>query len=372
MMDIKRDVKNVTIVGLGLMGGSLGMALKKKLLGVKVRGVDLCLEVIQEAQAMGAIDDGTVDLGEGVTGADIIFLATPVAVMPVICRKMVPYLSQGAIVTDLGSTKTKPVACLEDILLPRAFFLGGHPMTGSEKKGLKGANEYLFENAAYILTPTVKTKVEVINTVKITLERLGTRIIFLSPEEHDRKVAAVSHLPHVLVSALVNTVGFLEEEEGGYYTLAAGGFRDTTRIAGSQSEMWCNIFLQNKQFLLPLIKQFRQVLSRYEHVIEKEEHVALRGLLEQARLQREKVPTGLKGILPRIFEFTVMVPDQPGVLAELTGLFKKDGLNISDIEIQRSREENEGTLRLGFVNQENRDQAIAILQSNGYKVMVTK
>lgn len=362
------EIKNITIVGLGLMGGSLGMALKQKVQGITVQGVDLSHGVLQEAIEMGAIDAGTVDLSEGVTDADLIFLATPVATMPVICQKAVPYLKTGAIVTDLGSTKEKLVGCLEEILSPRAFFLGGHPMAGSEKEGIQGASEYLFENAAYILTPTAKTKGQIIDAVKIILERLGARVIFLSPEEHDRKVAAVSHLPHVLASALVNTVGFLEEKEGGYYTLAAGGFRDTTRIAGSQSEMWCNIFLQNKQTLLPLVKKFREVLHEYELAIETEDDLYLRELLEQARLRREKVPTGLKGILPQIFELTVMVPDQPGVLAELTGIFKEAGLNISDIEIQRIREENEGTIRLGFVNKENRDQATKLLGKNGYIV----
>lgn len=283
------SIKKITIIGLGLMGGSLGLALKKKIAEVEVRGVDQCGELVCQAEKRGAVDYGTVNLEEGVTGADLIFLATPVSVMPLLCAEMEPYLKDGAIISDLGSVKEQLVECLEEILPARVFFLGGHPMAGSEKGGITEASADLLENAAYLLTPTARTKVQVIDSLSALLAQLGAKVILLSPLEHDRKVAAVSHLPHVLASALINTVGSLEEEEGGYFLLAAGGFRDTTRIAGSQSEMWSEILLQNKKALLPLLKDLRQVLAEYEVALEKEEQVYLRGLLEKARQRRERV-----------------------------------------------------------------------------------
>ncbi|MDD4665653.1 MAG: prephenate dehydrogenase/arogenate dehydrogenase family protein [Clostridia bacterium] len=283
------SIKKITIIGLGLMGGSLGLSLKKKIAEVEVRGVDQCGELVCQAEKRGAVDYGTVNLEEGVIGADLIFLATPVSVMPLLCAEMAPYLKDGAIVSDLGSVKEQLVECLEEILPARVFFLGGHPMAGSEKGGITEASADLLENAAYLLTPTARTKAQVIDSLSALLARLGAKVILLSPLEHDRKVAAVSHLPHVLASALINTVGSLEEEEGGYFLLAAGGFRDTTRIAGSQSEMWSEILLQNKKALLPLLKDLRQVLAEYEVALEKEEQVYLRGLLEKARQRRERV-----------------------------------------------------------------------------------
>lgn len=364
-------VKRITIIGLGLIGGSLGLALKKKLPELKVCGVDLSAEVVRMAVEIGAIDDGTVQIEQGVAAAEIIFLATPVPEMRQLCAKMVPYLAQGTIVTDMGSTKEKIVELMERSLPVGVTFLGGHPMAGSEKAGIQEAHVDLLENAVYLLTPTTKTPIEVIDMVRSILERLGARIILLSPAEHDRKVAAISHLPHFLASALVDTVGFLEEKEGGFFSLAAGGFRDTTRIAGSQSGMWCDIFLQNKRALLPLLKEFQHILAGYEAALETEDSSLLTEKLEQAKKWRESVPAGLKGILPQIFELTVMVPDQPGVLAELTGLLREEGLNISDIEIQRVREENEGTIRLGFVNKESCERANQVLQSRGYLVYKT-
>ncbi|HHY06301.1 MAG TPA: prephenate dehydrogenase/arogenate dehydrogenase family protein [Clostridia bacterium] len=282
------SINKVTIIGLGLMGGSLGMALRKKVPTIEVCGVDRQSEIVRQAEKKGSVDYGTIDLGKGVRGADLIFLATPLAVMPCLCITMQPYLKQGAIITDLGSTKEQLVKCLEEILPEGVFFLGGHPMAGSEKKGIKEARADLLENAVYILTPTTKTKVQVIDTLSTFLYRLGVRIILLSPAEHDRKIAAVSHLPHLLANALLNTVGILEEEEEGYFSLSAGGFRDTTRIADSQSEMWTEILLQNRKALMPVVKRFRSVLAEYEEALRKEDSVCLQELLEKARQRKQK------------------------------------------------------------------------------------
>jgi prephenate dehydrogenase len=362
------QVKTVTIIGLGLIGGSLGMALKKRCPEIRVKGVDINQEIVFLAEKMGAIDEGTTDMKQGVLDTGLVFLAAPVSAMPGIAREIGPFLAKGVTVTDMGSTKEDIVRTLEGLLPSGTFFLGGHPMAGSEKEGIIGASEHLMENAAYILTPTSITKPEAIQVVRAILEKIGARIIILSPHEHDRKVAAVSHLPHVIAGTLINTVGALEEKEGGYFPLAAGGFRDTTRIAASQSKMWVDILLKNDKALLPLIKSFKEMLGEVEAALEEEDEERLFQFLSGARRRREKVPTGLKGIIPQLFEFTVMVPDEPGVLAGITGALKKRGLNISDIEIQRVREENEGTIRLGFLNKEVCDEAASFLEDNGYTV----
>ena len=187
-------MKNVTIIGLGVIGGSLGKALRSRRPDLQVTGVDVSAETIVEAQERGIIHSGTTDAAHAVLAADLVFLAVPLGAMADTCRKIVPFLKKGAVVTDVGSTKNYVVKLMEDLLPPEVGFIGGHPMAGSEKWGLHGANELLFENAIYILTPTKNTNLETINTVKNIVECLGAKTIFLSPAEHDQKVAAVSHL----------------------------------------------------------------------------------------------------------------------------------------------------------------------------------
>lgn len=362
------SLKKITIIGLGLIGGSMGLALKKRLPHLEICGVDRDGEALEEALRRGAIDQACRDIGEGVREADLVFLAAPMAAMQRITWEMVPSLKQGAIVTDVGSTKANIVAMMEELLPPGVLFLGGHPMAGSEKWGIKGSNELLFENAAYILTPTPRTSIETMDTIRGLVETIGARVIILSPEDHDCKVAAVSHLPHLAASALVNTVGVLEDSDGGYFALAAGGFRDTTRIAASNSEMWCDIMLRNKEALLPLVRNFRFVLREFEEVLEDDDSSGLLNLLIGARQWREQVPTGMKGILPQIYNLTVTAPDRPGVIGELSHLLGLKRVNIIDIEIQRVREEDGGTIRLGFSTEQGRDQALEVLEENGFNV----
>lgn len=363
-----RQLKNITIIGLGLIGGSLGLALKKKLPGLVVRGIDHKPESVQTAALLGAVDTASVQMEEAISGAEVIFLATPVSEMSRLVVQMRPYLNAGTIVTDMGSTKAQIVEYMESELPQGVAFLGGHPLAGSEKAGIREAHVELLENAVYVLTPTERTTVETVEAVSGLLEQLGAKIMLLSPAEHDRKVAAISHLPHLLASALVQTVGRLEKAEGGYFPLAAGGFRDTTRIAGSQSRMWRDILLQNRQAVLPLLDEFGQVLAEYQAALSREDGGSLAELLEQAKSWREMVPSGLKGILPQFFELTVTVPDQPGVLAELTVALREKAINISDIEIRPVRDAQEGTLRLAFASKEARDRAVQVLTTKGYPV----
>jgi len=361
-------ISNITIIGLGVIGGSMGLALKKRHPDLWIRGVDVSEEIIQEALARKAIDEGGTDAAAMVKGAELVVLAAPMTAVERLCQEIAPHLSPGTIVTDTGSTKARMVQVITGSLPAGVSFVGGHPMAGSEKSGLQGASEILFENAAYILTPLPESGKEAVRTVQELVESIGARTILLSPEEHDRKVAAVSHLPHVVASALVNVVGALESSEGGYFCLAAGGFRDTTRIAASNSEMWTDILLQNKQALLPLLRGYRQCLQEFERALENQKPGVLYQLLNGARERRRKVPTGLKSILPQLFELTVVVPDVPGVIGKVAALLGSRQINISDIEIMRVREEDDGTLRLGFGQEEHRDLALRVLVENGYTV----
>lgn len=364
-------IEKVTVIGLGVIGGSLGKALKARKPHIEVCGIDLNEDIIQEAIKRKVIDWGTTEISEGVKDADLVFLAVPVASVILTGQRIKALLKPGAIVTDVGSTKEHIVKNLEQVYNPANPFVGGHPMAGSEKWGLYGANELLFENAAYVLTPTENTSFSALDKVRSIIVELGAHVILLNPIEHDQKVAAVSHLPHLLASALVNTVGELEDSQGGYFSLAAGGFRDTTRIAASQSKMWCDILQQNSNSLLPLIKSFKITLQEMEQSIKKKESDKLVNLLSLACARRESVPTGMKGILPQLFDITVTVPDKPGIISEITNHLASQEINISDIEIQLVREEDEGTIRLGFSTEKERDNALITLEHHGYNVQKT-
>ncbi len=361
-------VKEIAIVGLGVIGGSMGLAVKRFLPGIKVVGTDISPAVIEEALAAGVIDRGSKNLQEAVQEAEVVFLAVPMRAMQQVCREMASSLKTGTIVTDVGSTKAALVKVIREELPSGIKFLGGHPMAGSEQRGLKGAGELLFENAAYILTPVDGNDIAAVQTVRDIVEGIGAQVILMSPQEHDNRVAAVSHLPHVVASAMVSTVGKMEENKGGYFTLAAGGFCDSTRIAASQSEMWCNILLHNEDAILPSLKEFIESLKEYETAIANKDKVSLLKLLEQARVWREAVPTGLKGILPQLYELSVTVPDQPGVIGDISNLLGRNGINIADIEIMRVREEGGGTIRLGFAQGKYRDEAFTLMKDNGFNV----
>lgn len=360
-------IETVAVIGLGVIGGSLARSLKKRMPGLRIHGIDTSAMVVEEARKEGLIDLGSVNPCEGVREADLVFLATPMSAMTEICREIGPVLKNGAIVTDVGSTKANVVHMMESLLPPGVFYIGGHPMAGSEKRGLEGSSDILFENAAYVLTPRENTPAYVIKTMEEVAQGLGARVVFLTPEEHDQKVAAVSHLPHIVASALVNTVGSLEEKRQGYLALAAGGFRDTTRIAASQSEMWCDILLHNREALVSLLEEYISTLRQYRNALRDHEAVSLLELLEGARCWRQQVPMGMKSLIPELYELTVMVPDQPGAIAEITQLLAKGQLSIIDIEIQRVREEGEGTLRLGFTRDDWRNRAVSLLVQHGYK-----
>lgn len=359
-------VREIAIIGLGLIGGSLGKALKKRQPKIRITGMDVKTEVVETAQREGIIDTGTTSLTEKINSADLIFLAVPIQVMLDVCRDIIPFLKEGAIITDVCSIKESVAEMMEELLPPQVSFIGGHPMAGSEKWGLEGVNELLFENAAYILTPTYKTNEVTIKTVKQLVESLGARVVFLSPEEHDRKVAAVSHLPHLIASALMNTVGSLEARQEGYLALAGGGLRDTTRIAASNSEMWCNILIQNHNAVLPLLQEFNNSLVELERAIQLRSPRTLGKLLVQANVWRSQVPSGMKSILPELYEISISVPDQPGMIGEICSLLGKYAINIIDIEIQRVREGEAGAIRLGFTEDETRSKALHVLEKHGY------
>ncbi|MCL4424405.1 MAG: prephenate dehydrogenase/arogenate dehydrogenase family protein, partial [Firmicutes bacterium] len=247
------------------------------------------------------------------------------------------------------------------------FYIGGHPMTGSERSGLAGADPYLFQNSIFILTPGVRSQGQGLERAREIVTACGARAVLMTPGEHDLVVAAVSHLPYLLAVSLVNTVAGLEEQRGDVWRFAAGGFRDTTRVASGSPQMWRDISLSNRS-LLEVLNRFKGDLQRVEEMLAAANESELAGHFLRARENRKKIPTTAKGLLPKLHELVVRAEDRPGVIGEIASTLGRSGVNISDIEILRVREGEGGTIRLGFTSGEALEQAQYLLQSLGYPV----
>lgn len=280
--------RRMVIIGVGLIGGSLALLCREKGIVSEVIGVGRSEKNLQDAIALKAIDSYTFKTEDAVKGADIIVLAAPVRSIIRLAREIAPHLKAGAIVTDVGSVKG-PLTEIEDILPQGTYFVAGHPIAGKEKSGVTAAFSQLFQNSKCILTPTANTDRDAVNTVKSMWEAAGAKVLLMDPEAHDRIFAAVSHLPHVIAYALVNTLLDLENESDGIISFSAGGFRDFTRIAASHPEMWRDICLMNKDNILEMLERYERSIAKIKLLIQSDDADGLYNEFDRARQVREKL-----------------------------------------------------------------------------------
>lgn len=358
--------KKAAIIGVGLMGASLALSLKKWTEIEWVIGVDPERKNLELAQERGIIDRGYSQPHSSLEDCGYIFLAPPVDRVVPVFSSLLESLAKETIISDMGSTKREIVSQIQEILPPGISFIGGHPMTGSEKIGPQHADPFLFENAFYVLTPTERTPQEAIDSLTSLIERVGAIVITLDPVRHDHIVAAISHLPQLMATTLINTI-FSKDEDPFMCTLAAGGFKDTTRIADSNPRMWEGIFSSNREEILGYIARIREELLQWEEILTRDEGSKIVKKLEEAKKRRKNIPEREKSLLPRFFEVYVAIPDRPRILGRITTLIGEEGINISDIEILKIRERG-GALRLGFGTQKDRERALEILRKEGFKV----
>lgn len=256
----------IAIIGLGLIGGSIGLALRKAKAAQQVAGYDLARGASNQARKIGAIDQSYTVLADAVRGAELIVLATPVGAMRSLLQNMAESVLPGAVVTDVASTKVQVITWAEEFLPPSVSFVGGHPMTGKEMSGVEAADASLFQRKIYCLTPTINTRPAAIDKVSTFAEALGARVRFLEPAEHDGQVAGVSHLPFIASIALMSVV-----TEGASWgdasLLAASGFRDMTRLAAGSSEMYRDICLTNSEAITRWLDAYMRKLGELRNSI---------------------------------------------------------------------------------------------------------
>lgn len=279
-------LKKLVIFGVGLIGGSVALALKKTKTPVTIIGVGRSNESLQNALDLGVIDVATSDVTAAVKDADIILIAAPVAQTPAILNVIKPHLSVSTVITDAGSTKSDVLQCAKDILGNQFNqFVGGHPIAGAEKSGVSAATADLYMNKNVVLTPTAETAPEAIMHVKTLWQDCGANVSEMAAATHDGIFAAVSHLPHLLAFALVDDIASRPNAEQ-LFGFAASGFRDFTRIAGSHPEMWRDISLANRTALLSELDAYQQELSRLQQLLKTEDGEGLQALFERASIAR--------------------------------------------------------------------------------------
>ena len=279
-----RQFGTVAIVGVGLIGGSLGMALKSRRLAHQVIGIGRSAERLEKAVALGAIDIGMTELSQGVAEADVVVLCTTVGHILDTLQKTLEAVKPGAIVTDVGSTKGAIVTQAGGA----RFFVGGHPMAGSEQTGVEAARPTLFQEATWAFTPTEGTDLGALQTVEMLAREVGATTLTLAPEAHDAMLAVTSHLPHVLASALMRQAATVQQSLPQTQRLTAGSFADATRVAASSPEIWRDVCLTNRAAVLEALRGFRAEIDLLETAVTKNDATAIESFFADGALAKRR------------------------------------------------------------------------------------
>lgn len=359
---------NVTLLGLGLIGGSLARAWRAGPLPLTLTGHDRP-EVLAQALEAGVIDRAADTPESAVSGADIVVMALPLPALLDAIPRIAPHLSPHALVTDVGSVKAV-VQDAAQVLRPGAF-VGGHPMAGAEKGGFAHSDAFLFENAVYVLCPPPGMPTAVFThqyaTLVALVEATGARVMVLDAHRHDEIAARVSHVPQLLATALAAATGAQANDDDALLTLAAGGFRDMTRIAASPFGVWQGILDGNRAQVVSALDQVLGNLHALRDALEARDDKTVGAFFEQGALTRTRIPQRSKGFLHPLHEVNLYAVDAPGFLYRITGLLYDAGLNVKDLELLKIREGTGGMFRLGFAGAADARNAVAVLQAAGYR-----
>jgi prephenate dehydrogenase len=353
---------NISIIGLGLIGGSIAKALRNSGTDFSIRAFDKPL-VLNTAVEENVINF-KLDKIEDAKNSEIIFLCLPTDLSLKMLKQLASIISDNTIITDVCGVKgvfEKEWKSLES----KGTYIGGHPMTGKEAGGFENSDHLLFENSVYIISESGKNPNE-LNKLTSIIKLLGARVRFLDPFLHDKIIAQVSHLPQLLAVTLVNSVS--KNDNGvNYLDFAAGGFRDMTRIASGNFDIWEPVVKMNRQEIISSLKSLNSQLKELEAFIINENLNSLKELFDKARVKRDEIPKNTKGFMNPLYDVFVYVKDEPGVLSKLTTALYKNSINIKDMELLKIREGTGGTFRFSFQSQEDAEKAETIINKAGFR-----
>jgi prephenate dehydrogenase len=363
-------MRRAGVVGLGLIGGSIAKALKQKL-GFSISASNRSLGALTQAKYDGVADRigiwGALDengLKELFSGCEAVFVCTPVNFMPECLNKLRGAVDPGCLLTDCGSTKKTIIQRAGLLGLPN--FVGGHPMAGSEKIGYQNSAAHLFENAYYVTVPAAKTAPGMVDRLSVLAKGIGAVPVLMDETSHDKAVAAISHGPHAIASALV---GLVEDSDqaGAMRALAAGGFKDLTRIASSSPEMWAAICMENKIELAAILRDYQNRLSSFTDLLETSNNAGIFQFFSKAKEYRDsfaQAPSAYR----QDQKIRVDVEDKPGSIATISTMLSVNGINIKNIGVLHSREYEGGILEISFDSRESMAKSRELLSSMNYRV----
>ncbi|WP_349674617.1 prephenate dehydrogenase [Lacrimispora sp.] len=358
----------IAFIGLGLIGGSIARRIKREAPDTKIMAYMRTRSRLDKAREDGIVDVILDGIGKELSECDFIFLCTPVEYNAEYLSKIQPFLKPGAIVTDVGSTKTDIHEAVIRLGM-ESWFVGGHPMAGSEKTGYENSTDHLLENAYYIITPTAQTTKEQTDRLVHIAEIIGSIPIVLDYHEHDFVTAAISHLPHIVASSLVNLVKDSDNQQGLMKRLSAGGFKDITRIASSSPEMWEQICMTNHKNLSLILERYIASLNLILGELNKKNGSYINQLFETSRDYRNSFSEKATGPIAPEYSFTVDMADEVGAISTLSVILAAKGISIRNIGINHNREHGEGTLRIAFYDKDTMDQAWKQLERYHYELI---
>ena len=361
------DKQKIGFIGLGLIGGSIAKTVKRIYPQINIIALSGHQSTITQAYQEGLIDNETNLSASDFSGCDYIFLCTPVQQNLTYLKQLKPVISPDCILTDVGSVKGDIHRMVETCGLSGQF-IGGHPMVGSEKTGLANATAYLLENAYYIITPGAGVAASKADDFRDFIASLGAIPLVLACDRHDHATAAISHLPHVVAAALVNLVRSADDSERIMKRIAAGGFRDITRIASSSPVMWQEICLENRDAILDMIRLFRGQLDHMEQSIAASDPDAIIDFFETAKDYRDSLNTSRGDSRKTVFEFYCDLIDEAGGIATIATILASNNLSIKNIGILHNREFEHGVLRIEMYDADSYHQSIALLQKYHYVI----
>jgi prephenate dehydrogenase len=349
---------------LGLIGGSIGLAARARA-GAQVCGYDPDGGVCEAALALGAIDSSAPDVTSAVAGADVVFVAAPVGVLLDAVRDALASAGPDCVVSDVGSTKRNLAAAGAD-----ERFVGGHPLAGSEAAGVENAREDLFDGATWYLTPARGSTAGVLyQRLYALLRRLGAQPAAIDADTHDRLMAVVSHIPHVLANVLVGqATGLMDGEQSRRLPAVGPSFRDLTRVAGANSAIWTDIYMSNRDALITGIDELAARLGLVRAALAAGDAAGVRAWNERARSDREELfGAGLAG--GPVHELRASVPNRPGVIAEIALALGRAGVNIADMALSPSEDNRQGVVALWIGGEGHADRAQELIAALGFPVV---
>ena len=362
------DRKNkIGFIGLGLIGGSIAKAIRQYYPDFEIIAFDKNKETLALATQESVIDVACTTIDDNFNNCQYIFLCAPVSYNTAYLKQLKIHLNEDCIITDVGSVKT---SIHEEIIAldMEEHFIGGHPMAGSEKSGFVNSKAMLIENAYYIVTPTAKVSKKHVTEYTAFIESLKALPVVLDYKEHDYITGAISHLPHIIASTLVNFVKQKDGRDELMKSLAAGGFKDITRIASSSPTMWQHVCLKNKDNIVSILDDYIGVLEDAKESVENADEHSIYNLFETSRNYRNSIPEGSSGPIKRMFAVYCDIVDEAGGIAAIATILAANNINLKNIGIIHNREFEEGVLRIEFYDETSSKRAAEILQKFRYIV----